>query len=157
MTSYKVNLYSKIIVAMVFLVMLLAPVMITSEVIKNHSIGIALLGVILLFFLGYLVRTIFIIFKEDFKQISINYDEQKFYITDKNNQIIEVPFDTIECVEIQKGEIVRGIVLGQIKLHFSDGSSYRLSISNIDSFCMAISKDLTVDFRENMFFLPKSK
>lgn len=155
MYSYSINWFAKIITFFVFIAFLIIPAGLLFQTINEQNWILLVLDFILLAFLIYLIRTFIVLWREKFKRITVDHDNKCFYLVDKKNMLLELPFGAVSCVEVQRGAIIRGIVLGQISLHTDNGTVYRLSVSGIDTFVHSISKDLTLDFRENIFFLPK--
>lgn len=155
MYTYSISWLTKIITFLVFIAFLIIPAGLLMQTIKEQNWLLLVLVFVLFAFLIYLIRTLVFILREKFNRITIDHENKCFYLVDKKKLSLELPFGSISCVEVIRGEIIRGIVLGQINLHTDNGTVYRLTVSGIDTFVHSISKDLTVDFKENIFFLPK--
>lgn len=127
----------------------------TGAIAQNDIIALILFLLIIIYWL-YICRTLFIIFKENCKAIAVNHDERKIILFDRKNNINIIPFEDIEHINISKGEIIRGITLGQISLLTKSGIIYRITISKTDEFYGEVAKDFSININESIFFNAKS-
>ena len=155
MTKYTVNFYTKIMIAFVVIIMAAFAFIIIKQSIIQKGYELISLALLPIGFLAYLCRQLYFVFREKFNQISIDFGGHKFYLSDKTNKVLEIPFEDVACVEVQRGEIIRGISLGQIRLHLSNGTCCKITVSNSGAFVAAISNTFVVDYKENIFFLPQ--
>lgn len=156
--TYKLAFWIKPLVFAFVLVMLCGLPIGTIQTIQKPGtaeISLIVLGVILLAFLIYLIKTLFDISKDAYKAVTVDFDSQQLILTHKKQGLEYLHFDNIQVLRLIKGEILRGISLGHIDIIDKQGNIYSLTISNISSFYVNLSSYLPMNMDERMFFATK--
>ena len=153
--KYSIQIFHKIIMFTVFaLFTVITPQMIYLIYFHPTLISVCFV-LVFIAMLIYLMQNFIAINKENLKTIFVDYENKKFVCTTKHNQILEIAYNDVEYMLITKGHIIRGLILGQISIITKQGKVYKITISNIDCFIMNISKDLTTNLKESLFFKAK--
>ena len=116
------------------------------------EITLIVLGVVLLAFLVYLVKTLIDMSQDTYKAVNVDFDLQQLILTHKKHGLEYLHFDNIQVLRLIKGEILRGISLGHIDIIDKQGNIYSLTISNISAFYVNLSSYLPMNMDERMFF-----
>lgn len=136
------------------LILLLVPIFYTMP---NCKFSINLLIPCLIFFIFevYLFSFLFAIHKDEFKKIIVNKTAGKFLLITSKNETLSLPFEAVAAVNMAKGQVIRGFVVGHVTIITRDGRLYGVTISNIDKFSVEIPRDIEITFDKAIFYNPK--
>lgn len=118
----------------------------------SAEVSLIVLAVILVAFLIYLVKTVIAINADPFKAVTVDFDSKQLIVQGKNNLMINLPFEQVQRIDIIKGEILRGITLGHLRILDKNGTVYPLTISKPDAFYVNMTSYLPMALDERMFF-----
>lgn len=123
---------------------------------KNlYNIEVLCIGGLLIVFGFYLLCTFLAISKDKFKNVSIDNENERFILTAKNGQIMAIPFNNLEGIYIQQGEILRGIQCAHVTFVTQDNKAFGLTVSQSNAFYVSLPKHIKQSMEEKLFYLPK--
>ena len=102
----------------------------------------------------YLLTTIIKINKNKYKAIAINNIAKQIILYEAKNKVRILPFDSIDYINIEKGWIIRGTALCQVRI-ISRNKTYIVNISKSDEFYFDMPKELNINMKEKLFFIAK--
>ena len=149
------NVYSisKFKIAVVIIFAIIASLMIVPAMIQGitkNDLAVIIIFAFVTIFVFYIWYMLFAILSQKYSNISI--DDNMFVLEAKNKEMYGIDFEDIKRVNIIKGELIRGIPFGHIRIVTNDNKLFELTISNPDSFYVAICKNLEVSIDERIFF-----
>lgn len=164
MKKYSLGFLQKLMTFFVFAVITIAiplfALHLVAQILSGQGLGndgfiLIALWLLIAGFWVYLLITIIAICKHKYKSIAVNHDEKKLVFFDSKNQVNIIPFDAVEHIEISKGEIVRGIPIGQIRIFVKPNQVLKVILSGADELYCAIAKDFSINMQESIFFRAK--
>ncbi len=106
------------------------------------------------FFWIYILTTIIKISKNKYKAISINHETKQIILFDSKNQINVLPFEIIDNIDIEKGGVVRGVTLCQLRI-FSKNQVFIVTLSQSDELYCDLPKELNINMSKKLFLSAK--
>lgn len=161
MKKYSISLGDKIMIALVFAAISYCLTVPFQMMFKSFSIQMCqiFLVIILWGFLGcfwaYLLTTIIKINKNKYKAIAINNNAKQIILYEAKNKVRILPFNSIDYIDIEKGWIIRGTALCQVRI-ISKNKTFIVNVSKSDEFYFDIPKELNVNMEEKLFFIAKT-
>lgn len=156
--KYSLNIWIMMIVYLFIVVITLGLPIGTIQTIQKTEaaeISLIVIAVILLVFLGYLIKTIIAINADPYKSVIVDFDAKQLIIFSKKGFIVNIPFEQVQRVDIIKGEILRGITLGHLRILDTHGTAYSLTISNVNAFYVNLTSYIPMAMDERIFFATK--
>lgn len=153
--KYTLSLWIKLIIyAFIVALVLGLPIGTIQTMQKPEApeISLIILAVILIVFLGYLIKTIISINADSFKSVVVDFNTQQLTLFSKKNFLVNLPFEQVQRIDIIKGEILRGITLGHLRILDKNGTVYSLTISKVNAFYVNMSSYLPMAMDERIFF-----
>ena len=129
-----------------------------SEAIKHpqsSELFIIPLVIVLTIFLIYLIKTLFDISKDEFKSVTIDFENEVLGLTHKKLGVKYLHFNDVQIIKCISGEILRGIHLYHIDIIDKQGIVHNLTISNGSSFYTSLACYLPINMDERLFFRTK--
>lgn len=102
----------------------------------------------------YLLITLFNLAKNKYAAIAINSEANQIILYEDENKFEILPFDSIDSIEVEKGFVVRGIVLYQVRI-ISKNKTFIVNISRNDDFYLDLPNELNANIKEKLFFTAK--
>lgn len=149
------NIYSisKLKITMVIIFAIIASLMIVPAMINGltkNDLTVVIIFAFVTVFVFYIWYMLFAILSQKYSNISI--DDNMFVLEAKNKEMYGIDFEDVKRVNIIKGEMIRGISFGHVRIVTIDNQLFELTISNPDNFYVEICKHLEVSIDERIFF-----
>ena len=160
MKKYSLLITDKIIIALVLAIITYCLAASFQMLPKTFPIqGCQIFLVIVLWgFLGcfwiYLLTTLIKINQNKYKAIVINNNSKQIILYEAKNKVKILPFNLIDYIEIEKGFVVRGIALYQVRI-ISKNKTFIVNTSRIGNFCEELPEEMNVDIKQKFFFIAK--
>lgn len=154
MRKFTLDFYVKPLLVLYIVICIVASIMVLGVEQIFSTEMLCIYGLLMLF--GFYVLCTFIaITRDKFKEVSIDAENERFILTAKNGQIMAIPFNNLESVLIQQGEILRGIRCAHIAFVTQDKKAFGLTISHSNTFYVSLPKYVKQSMEEKIFYSPK--
>lgn len=160
MKKYSLNIYDKIMIVLVLIVITYIPIAAFQVFLQTFNwqlyqvLVTVLLGTLLTCFWIYILTTIIKISQNKYKAISINHETKQIILFDSKNQINILPFEIIDNIDIEKGGVVRGVTLCQLRI-FSKNQVFIVTLSQSDELYCDLPKELNINMSKKLFLSAK--
>ncbi len=154
MKEFKLDGYVKFLAMMFIAIVLFGSV---AAFLAGAFSDIAVLCIwgLLVVFLIYLVKVLLALKKDIFQKVAIDEINGTYLLTTKNKEVLALSFDSIESINMAKGEVLRGILAAHVTFVTKDKKAYGLTISKIDEFYVKIPDGIQKNLEEATFYQPR--